>query len=1385
MKKKILSAVLAAMMVVSSVPAALAAKKTESSGGAAGGGNIVPWGAFDNQSMVDCKRTHGGYKATYDANGKTKGCAKIDVTGDWSGFCMDAPFPVGETYDISFDVKADVAAQLTVIFQYDEGGWSYPHYNEFGTEWKTVKFTYEHKGINNKNEQTNGYGYINIRYGDGQTKATYYIDNLSVVPHGNVEGNYSALSSMEGVSTVVKAENDSIPTPVDVTPVTFSDMENHWAKDTVNTLATYGYIEGMGANTYSPNTDVTRAQFVKMVTDTFKVTLPKYDGKYSDIRGDEWYAGYVTLADKLGLIDTALTIGGTFKPDQAITREEAASIAAKVAAAKNAEMKDKAPSFKDEASISTWAKAGVKEASAYGLIKGYEDGTYQPSAHITRAEAAQILMRVAEFTTLFNVYVDAEKGNDKNDGSMQAPFKTVYAATEAIRKVNQTMQNDINVYIRGHHYLNKTWSMTEADSGFNGYRINYTSWGEEKPVLSMGEDFTDFELHDADLNIYKTYVGKGVVTRQAYFNNVRGIRARSVAGLTNGEYVDGKYYLCDDTELLDYEVPTDLEFVYHINWCNPRAVMESIEETEDGRVKLTPVQSQWAYVSVRVNTRIGSGVEVPSYIENAYELLDQEGEWYLNSKDGYLYYIPREGEDMSTMVATIPMGEQILNVTSNDTKNPVRNLTFNNLTFANVGWLRPTEVGGHADAQNNHIRENGDKMPGTGMMMQNVRYIDFTNNEVVRMGCTGLETKGAVQHVNIIGNEFYDLSGTAVTMGGIQDPVRPDSADKFNQYNKISNNYIHHVAREYMSAAAISSGWPRHSEITHNEICNVPYSGMHIAYGWAGHAELGTAMYDFKLNYNYIHEINNDRLYDGGGIYTLGASSLECKEGGRNEIAGNYFEGIRNAYGSVYPDEGSTYWHVYDNVSDYRDNIGWSRNFVEDYMTSEDYYWFMIHTGSIKYNLLENNYSTHPKVRVNSEENEIHETFAYPDAEWPEEARAIIENAGIQPEYKANFNYGGPQSYISLDREYEIAPGESQQIVAKICSPYLTEHPMEDFYIKYYSSDPSVLTVDDNGVMTAVGTGIVWVEAVAFVDGVLQTKQYKIFAGDKFETIGVNVNALNMIQGYTADLAVEGSTTFGRSVEIPAENVKYFSSDDSVVTVTDAGKVTAVGRGEAVVTIEAELDGVSFKKEIPVRIITYTQDDSLELPYEKAPAAMFKAGSWSGSPAAVNGKLSVKGSPAFLTGANVDNQLFAFDMAIHDPNSWPSLVLCAQDRMGSYKNDDCYMIGFKETFIEVQRFNKGVRTMIFGDGEYSPVGGPGIENVKADGSKIYEYGETYSVIVGALDTEEGTRLVLTINGVNMFDFMDTDENALPANGLFGIYNPGTFTFSPYTGMTNE
>ena len=1380
MKKKLLSALLAAAMVVTAIPSALAAKK-DPAADAANLVNIYPWGTFDSAEEVAKTTKTGNATISFQSGGAggSAGCTKVEVKGTYGGIRIPAPFVVGETYDISFDLKADKAAAMILIFQFTDGGWYYiTHTGQFNTNWSRFKITWTNAGINTQNVQTSGAGQFEIRYGDGTQLETYYIDNFSCVPHGDVPADYSSVMG-SGANKPAQPSKPVVQEPVSVTEANFDDVQNHWAKDTVNTLATYGYIEGIGNNLYAPDSNVTRAQFVKMITDTYHLTAPQYDGAFSDIKGDEWFASSVTIAHKLGLLDTALTLGGTFKPDQAITREEAASIAAKAAVSKDAEKTKTVSDFADEADITLWAKTAVKDAAEYGLIKGYEDGSYKPKNHITRAEAAQILMRVAEFTTKFNVYVDADSGNDNNDGSAEAPLKTIYAARDMIRKITDTMSNDIKVYIRGEHYLDKTFELTAEDSGNNGYSIIYTSWGDEKPVLSMGQKYTGFELHDAEKNIYKVYVGKGTITRQAYFNNVKGIRARTIAGLKNPEYIDKTYYTSENTEFLNFEHPEGMEFVYHVSWCNPRAVIESVQDLGNGKIKLTPVQSQWKYVQVRVNTKLGQDQQFPSYIENAYEFLDQEGEWYMNQYDGYMYYIPREDEDIHNVVLTVPQGELLLKAAGTSAKEPVHNIKFNNIEFADTSWLRPTEVGGHADAQNNHIREGGDKMPGTALLVENGQYIDFTNSRFTRMGITGLQLLKSIKHCNVIGNEFFDIAGTAVSLGGIQDGANPSTPEEFNEYNKVNNNYVHNVATEYMSAAAISAGWPRYSELDHNEIVSVPYSGYHIGYGWASYAETGTAMYDLEVGYNYIHEVNNDRVYDGAPIYTLGASSLESVNL-NNRMVGNYIENPRNAYGALYPDEGSTYWHLYDNVIDMTDVDSWEFNFVENTWGPDQYTWFHIHTGSIQHNTVENNYATTDKYRENGTDNIVRDNITVPDAEWPEEAQEIINNAGIEPEYLSNFD-DGAQSFVAKKRAYTLAKGDSEKLDVKVTGRNQKEYPLSDFYTKFYSSDPSVLKVDDDGTMTAIGSGIVWVMAVAEVDGRLQTKQFQVVAGDDFEAIEVNVSNLNMIKDYSTTISVIGKSTFGKEITLPTEYISFTSDDESIATVSPEGKVTAVGTGETVVHVKAQYGDIVVEKDIPVKIITYAQEDSEDLPFEKAPSNFFTPAGWNKGAASAGSSIKVTGSPAFYQSAKINNKLLAFDMQINNPNGWPSLTLCAQDIKGDYKTDSTYMIGFKPKYIELQRFNKGTRTMIFGE-EFSPVGGPGVPN--PEDNPIFEYGKTYSVIVGALETEEGTRIVLTINGKNVFDFLDTDDNALPASGYFGIYNPGDFTFSPYSGKTN-
>ena len=1221
------------------------------------------------------------------------------------------------------------------------------------------------------------------RYGSGQEAGVYYIDNFTVTAHGDVpDADYS---SMEFKGSDDKNSSSADDKVIETTPVTFSDVEKHWAKDTVNTLATYGYIEGIGDNLYSPDTNVTRAQFIKMMADSFQVQDPKYvEIPYTDVKGNEWFAPAVKVARSLNLLEPVLTFGNRFLPNQAITREEAALVAARVAAAKKAAKKTENVSFKDDSAVSEWVKAEVKDAAEYGLIEGYEDGEFKPLANITRAEAAEILKRIAEIETRFNIYVDSETGNDQNEGTQKAPFKTVYKAVETVRKYNKNMHNDIQVRIKGEHYLNRTLALTEEDSGMNGYKVIYTSWGEEKPVLSMGTKHTGFELYDAKKNIYRVYVGEGRQTRQAYFNGVRGIRSRSVAGLANPKIdVDAGHYISDDTQLLNYAHPERIEMILKANWCHSKLAMNDVKDNGDGTVTITPVNEIWKPATYRFKG-FSDHRRFPTHLENAYEFVDEPGEWYLESDDGMMYYIPREGDDMSTMEVTVPKGEQLLTITGADYEKRAKRIVFDNIEFSYTDNARPFRTGGWSGSQNGIYEESSVEVPPHAVTVKNARNVEFTNNKFSHMVSGALLTHDSIQFCNIVGNEFVDLGGNAINLGLYSDARDTHTPEALNTNNRVENNYIHHIAVEHQSSVGIAACWPRHTTISHNEIVDTPYSGMHIGWGWGLYVASGTPMHDLEISSNYIHEVLNDRFFDGAGIYTLGTASLENPEL-RNRLTRNYFENMRNGYGSIYPDEGSSDWNITENVVDMKDVPNWRFHWGDlGIYENKDFPWLFIWTDTIRRITAEHNYSTNDVYRNDGQRSTIsvQDNYHYPNANWPDEAKQIIAEAGIEEAYLDNFaGITGPQVLTSDETQYTLTKGTSLDIGLKVLGHYKKEYPRENFNIDYWVADPAILEVSENGMMKGKSVGSTFVVANAVIDGVPQVRTIKVDVDSDFETLGTKQSSYSMLAGFEQQITVNAKTALGQTKEVPTENVTYEIADESIASINEDGVLSAKKQGQTTLKVTAEYMGLTMNEEISVNVITYSKEDSLELPYKLAPDSLVH-GNWTGESSLEENAIAVTGSPAFNLDFQLGSELYAFDMEIRNPNGWPTLTLRSSERMGSYADSDCYMIGFKKDIIELQRFNKGERTMIFGEDEFLPIGGPGIPN--SPEMPLYEYGKKMSVITGVIDTAQGPRIVLTINGRNIFDYVDTDPKAVKKDGYFGVYNSGDFVFSPYTGITD-
>ena len=105
----------------------------------------------------------------------------------------------------------------------------------------------------------------------------------------------------------------------------FTDVAaEKWCNNAISTLFSMGIIDGYGDGAFRPDGPITRAAFTKMAVNFFDYHVKDYDGRFTDVEGDAWYAGYIQAAAELKLIEGF--DDDTFRPDDYITRAQACAI---------------------------------------------------------------------------------------------------------------------------------------------------------------------------------------------------------------------------------------------------------------------------------------------------------------------------------------------------------------------------------------------------------------------------------------------------------------------------------------------------------------------------------------------------------------------------------------------------------------------------------------------------------------------------------------------------------------------------------------------------------------------------------------------------------------------------------------------------------------------------------------------------------------------------------------------------------------------------------------------------------------------------------------------------------------------------------------------------
>ena len=162
-----------------------------------------------------------------------------------------------------------------------------------------------------------------------------------------------------------------------------------WALEAVELLAGAGVVEGFDGR-FDPHRPITRAELTKVLVKGLGMQEAAGAGiSFKDITGDDMFAGYIAAAVEAGLVRGYED--GTFRPERAVTREEAITILARGLGLP--EPSGEMPGFADASEISPWAAESVASAVSAGLVRGYPDNTFRPGRTVTRAECAVLVYR--------------------------------------------------------------------------------------------------------------------------------------------------------------------------------------------------------------------------------------------------------------------------------------------------------------------------------------------------------------------------------------------------------------------------------------------------------------------------------------------------------------------------------------------------------------------------------------------------------------------------------------------------------------------------------------------------------------------------------------------------------------------------------------------------------------------------------------------------------------------------------------------------------------------------------------------------------------------------------------------------------------------------------
>ena len=305
------------------------------------------------------------------------------------------------------------------------------------------------------------------------------------------------------------------------------------------------------------------------------------------------------------------------------------------------------------------------------------------------------------------------------------------------------------------------------------------------------------------------------------------------------------------------------------------------------------LQQRWAMAILRVKEAKVKGDKTELTFMEPESRLEFEHPWpqpIVGGEKGNSAFLLRTTEQRDGI-------EQLI-IIQGTQENPVNYVTLEGLKFEKTCWNRPLHKG-HVTLQGGFPIIDAYKLEKEGLpwaaTLENQAWIErpiaavsicWANHVHVekcvftQLAATALDFSVGISDCKVSGCLFSDIGGTAILAGSFAESPREvhrpytDLAPLCRNLS-ISSNSIINATKEDWGAVAIGCGYVTHTDITHNAIDSVNYSGICVGWGWTPE---NTGMSHNSITHNLVNHYAM-QLYDVGAIYTLSNQPHSVMEG--------------------------------------------------------------------------------------------------------------------------------------------------------------------------------------------------------------------------------------------------------------------------------------------------------------------------------------------------------------------------------------------------------------------------------------------------------------------------------------------------------------------------